>query len=455
MSTGRKCDGYDLARLPAKKFALAGVPPVASRLGWHTTADEMRSFSYFVHCSIPSLAAFFDSPLWRRVSMQMAHLDRAVYHAASMLGAVHEDSFQNQMRLSGENLFVPRHRFAIEQASRAISILNCRQASQDPQLREVVLICCLLFVISDLLLGQYDSALRHLRGGLGVLKEALEQQQHTIPLDRSLIETYQRLDVEFSHFGPGKPFLFADIQPEEGSPDRTFPLQSLRDVHQRVRQLINIGIPFLAKCWPLSGADIQADHDNLYSQQQRILSLWCELSPQVLSFRDRFYHKLDYREQRALELYMLQCRGQIVGIKTCLFDGSVPAELVPDYEDLMSFYDAFIARFPERPTITLDYGVLPSLYLIASSCPDYSIRLRAINALLDWPHCEAIVNSNVVASLTLHSLKVELEANNQQQISCLDGRTDEELNQFINSTFKLSQQAANWSTVRASKFLLQ
>ncbi|WP_205148956.1 hypothetical protein, partial [Faecalicatena contorta] len=144
------------------------------------------------------------------------------------LGAVHEDSFQNQMRLSGENLFVPRHRFAIEQASRAISILNCRQASQDPQLREVVLICCLLFVISDLLLGQYDSALRHLRGGLGVLKEALEQQQHTIPLDRSLIETYQRLDVEFSHFGPGKPFLFADIQPEEGSPDRTFPLHSLR-----------------------------------------------------------------------------------------------------------------------------------------------------------------------------------------------------------------------------------
>lgn len=459
VSTGRKCDGYDLARLPAKKFALLSIPPVASRLGWHTTADEMRSFSYFVHCSIPSLAAFFDSPLWRRVSMQMAHLDRAVYHAASMLGAIHEDSFQNQMRLSGEDLLVPRHRFAIEQASRAFSILNHRQASQDPQLREVVLLCCLLFVISDLLLGQYDSALQHLRGGLGVLKEALEQeqqQQRAIPLDCSLIETYQRLDVEFSHFGPGKPFLFADIQPEEeDSPDRTFPLHSLRDVHQRSHQLLSIGIPFLAKCWPLSDADIQADHDNLYSQQQRILSLWCELSPQVLSFRDRFYHKLSYREQRALELYILQFRGQIVGIKTCLFNGSVPAELVPDYEELMTFYDTFIARFPERPTITLDYGVLPSLYLIASSCPDYSIRLRAINALLDWPHCEAIINSNVVASLTLHSLKAELEANDQQRISCLDGRTDEELSQFLNSTLKSSQQAANWSTIRASKFLLQ
>lgn len=391
--------------------------------------------------------------------MQMAHLDRAVYHAASMLGAIHEDSFQNQMRLSGEDLLVPRHRFAIEQASRAFSILNHRQASQDPQLREVVLLCCLLFVISDLLLGQYDSALQHLRGGLGVLKEALEQeqqQQRAIPLDCSLIETYQRLDVEFSHFGPGKPFLFADIQPEEeDSPDRTFPLHSLRDVHQRSHQLLSIGIPFLAKCWPLSDADIQADHDNLYSQQQRILSLWCELSPQVLSFRDRFYHKLSYREQRALELYILQFRGQIVGIKTCLFNGSVPAELVPDYEELMTFCDTFIARFPERPTITLDYGVLPSLYLIASSCPDYSIRLRAINALLDWPHCEAIINSNVVASLTLHSLKAELEANGQQRISCLDGRTDEELSQFLNSTLKSSQQAANWSTIRASKFLLQ
>lgn len=454
VSTGRKCDGYDLARLPVKKFALASIPPATSRLGWHTTADEMRSFSYFVHCSIPSLAAFLDSPLWRRVSMQMTHADRAVYHAASMLGAVHEDSFQNQMRLSGENLLVPRHRFAIEQASRAFSILNDRQASRDPQLREVVLLCCLLFVISDLLLGQYDSALWHLRGGLGVLKEALGQEQHH--LDRSLIETYQRLDVEFSHFGPGKPFLFADIQPdEEVSSAEAFPLHSLRDVHQHIHQLMNIGIPFLAKCWPLSDADIQADHDNLQGQQQRILSLWCELSPQVLSFHDRFYHKLSYREQRALELYAIQCRGQIVGIKTCLFNGSIPAEFVPDYEDLMSFYDAFIARFPERPTITLDYGVLPGLDLIASNCPDYSIRLRAINALLDWPHCEAIINSNVVASFTLHSLKVELEANGQRRISCLDGRTDEELSRFINSTLKSSQQAANWSTIRASKFLLQ
>ncbi|CEJ62192.1 hypothetical protein PMG11_10700 [Penicillium brasilianum] len=102
--------------------------------------------------------------------LQTSHLDPAVYHAANMLAAVHQDSEANEMRLSGENLQRARHRFAIQQSSRAYTHLSQRRASNDPQYREVMLVCCLLFVISELLLGRYDNAFQHLHSGLRILK---------------------------------------------------------------------------------------------------------------------------------------------------------------------------------------------------------------------------------------------------------------------------------------------
>ncbi|KAL4956289.1 hypothetical protein BDW69DRAFT_192509 [Aspergillus filifer] len=462
VSTGRQCDGYDLSRLPVRKYALTELPQVASRLGWLTTADEMRSFSYFAQCSIPSLSTFFDSPLWHKLFLRMSHVDRAVYHAASMLGAIHEDSSQNNMRLSGENLRVPRHRFALEQASRAFLILHKRQASRDPQLREVVLLCCLLFVVCDLLLSQYDSALKHLHGGLKVLQEArgehqrkLKENRSMTPLDRGLVESFQRLDIEFSHFGPGKPYLFTREILGEEAPDQNAPLQSVQDMYYNILPGLQMGVPFLAKCWPLSGAEMEADWDNLHCEQQEILFFYDKLKPRTTSFYHRFYSQLPYKEQRMADLLLFQCLGQTLAVKVCLFDSSVPAELVPEYAEVMATYESMIARFPERPTITMDYGVIPTLYVVASSCPDYSIRLQAINAMLLWPHCEALVNSEMSASLALERLRVDLQGKSLEHLfSSVDPTTYKELSRFLSETVKL-QPVENWSTMRNFKSLQQ
>ncbi|KAL4977051.1 hypothetical protein BDW66DRAFT_166145 [Aspergillus desertorum] len=437
VSTGRKCDGYDLSRLPINRSGPARPPVITSRPGWLTTADEIRSFSYFAYCSIPSLLTFFDSPLWRRLALQLSYLDRAVYHAASMLGAIHEDSCQNQMRLSGENLRVPRHRFALEQASRSFSILNRRRASRDPQLREVVLLCCLLFVISESLLGQYDRALQHLRGGLRVLGENLKEQHRPLTLDRCLVETFRQLDVEFSQFAHGPPFLFTTETQGKDIVCQSLQLHSPHEVYQTVCHLVHTDVPFLAKCWSLSAAEIEADYDNLHRKQQRILSYAYGIKTQIQTFYSLSYHQLTYSERRRVELSLLQCLAQIVANETCLFGGLVPADLTPEYVNILDFYDSVMARFPERPTITLDNGVIPTLWMVASKCPDYSVRLRAIRELLSWPHCEALCNSNVGASLALESLKADLRADSQILKSLsLNGRSCEELNRFLKKHYE-------------------
>ncbi|KAL4984838.1 hypothetical protein BDW68DRAFT_9565 [Aspergillus falconensis] len=73
----------------------------------------------------------------------------------------------------------------------------------------------------------------------------------------------------------------------------------------------------------------------------------------------------------------------------------------------------------------------------ASKCPDYSVRLRAIRELLSWPHCEALCNSNVGASLALKSLKADLRADSQIHSSlALNWQSCKELSRFLKKHYE-------------------
>ncbi|QKX61134.1 uncharacterized protein TRUGW13939_08281 [Talaromyces rugulosus] len=453
-STGRKCDGYDLHRLPVKKLALAFTPNIDPHPGWVTTTDERRCFSYFRQYSIPGLAVFFDSLLWQKIILQISHFDPAVYHAANMLGALHQDSGANKMRLSGENLQLACHRFALEQASRAYTHLAKRLASKDPQFREVTLVCCLLFVMSDLLLGRYDDSFKHLHSGLRILKETQEEHQN-ISLDGSLVRTFERLDIESAHFGRGTPFLFTHvgIGNDLHSLDVFLNMQNVADVHRSVTLLLNLGIPFLARCWPLSAVEIAGKYTDLFQNQQQILSLNYEFQHRFRIFYRDFYHTLSDRDQRGVDVLQLMSLGQILSLKTCLIKGPVPESFTPEYITLLSAHQVLLAKFSDRPTFTLDYGVIPGLWVVASQCPDYSIRLQAIHTLQAWPHCEGIINSNLVASMALEKLKAELRIRGQLHRSIIDADTEEELFRFLFDTLMSTQQATNWSFIHGTDLL--
>ncbi|CRG91370.1 hypothetical protein PISL3812_08418 [Talaromyces islandicus] len=453
-STGRKCDGYDLHRLPGKKLALALTQNIDPHPGWVTTTDERRCFSYFRNYSIPGLGGFFDSLLWQKIILQISHVDPAVYHAANMFGALHEDSDRNKMRLSGENLQRACHRVAFEQASRAYNHLAQRQASNDPKFREVMLVCCLLFVMSDLLLGRYDDAFQHLHSGLCILKET-QDEHRMISLDDSLVRTFERLDIESSHFGPGTPFLFTHVAIDNGlhSPDVFLNMQNVADVHRSATLLLNLGIPFLARCWPLSAVEIGREYTDLFQKQQQILSLNYEFQHHFEIFYRDFYHTLSDHDQRGVDVSQLQSLSQILSLKTCLINGPVPESLTPEYINLLSAHQAFLVRFSGRPTFTLDYGVIPGLWVVASQCPDYSIRLQAIHTLQTWPHCEGIINSNVIASAAMENLRAELRIRDQLDRSIIDADTEKELSKFLLDTLTSTQQAMNWSFIHGTDLL--
>lgn len=456
-STGRKCDGYDISRLPMRKLSTSCF---SVRPDWVTTNDERRCFAYFQSCSLPNLGLAFNSSLWQKTVLRISQVDPAVYHAAIVLGTIYEDSVENRMRLAGENLHQARHRFALEQSSRAYAFLSHRQASQDPQLREVLLVCCLLFVISELLLGRVDKAVHHLHSGLRMIRETpehLKTSQRYPALDPTLVETFQKLDAEGSHFRPGTPSINANHELDQDWLSRNVfsDHRSVEDVHKSVTMLMNEGIPFLARCWPLSKSEIAVSYGELSNRQQQLLSLYLQFEERFHVFKSLYYENMPRHEQRAVDLLQIQCFGQKLGLKTCLIKGPIPTGMTPEYLGLLSIHESFLEKFSERPSFTLDYGIIPGLWVVASQCPLYSVRIQAIKLLQSWPHVESFKNSNVAASLALEIIKRELQTGDDGGLSVIDECADGELTNFLSDTLRSTQCSENWSFIRAYNILEQ
>ncbi|KAI7978216.1 hypothetical protein EIK77_009756 [Talaromyces pinophilus] len=129
--------------------------------------------------------------------------------------------------------------------------------------------------------------------------------------------------------------------------------------------------------------------------------------------------------------------------------------MTPEYLALLSAHELFLAKFSERPSFTLDYGIIPGLWVVASQCPLYSVRIQAIKVLQSWPHAEAFKNSNVAASLALEIIKKELQAEDGRVMSVIDEYADKELAYFLFETLRSTQYSENWSFIRAYNILEQ
>ncbi|KAB8267270.1 hypothetical protein BDV30DRAFT_220484 [Aspergillus minisclerotigenes] len=103
-------------------------------------------------------------------------------------------------------------------------------------------------------------------------------------------------------------------------------------------------------------------------------------------FYQRNYANLSMKEQTGADIVRLQLAAKTIVLRTCLLDVYDHRLLTLEYANLLFEYEAFMDKFPCRPTITLDYELSFGLFAVASKCPDLGIRLRAVEALRRWPH---------------------------------------------------------------------
>ncbi|PWY90318.1 C6 zinc finger domain protein [Aspergillus sclerotioniger CBS 115572] len=401
-STGRTCDGYDLHRLPIKRGLgpIIGVGP-----GRCMTSDEKRGLSYFQHHLIPNFVVFFDSPLWQESILQSCHADPAVSHAVNMFSAIHQDAEATGMPLAGVNWQNARHRFAMEQASRSYALLRQRRASVDPQFRHVMLLCCLLFVMSEVLLGQYANAIAHLRGGLRLLQES---KRLGLSVCGALIKTFTSLNLQSMHAGVIESVLYIDDGQQHDDRAASDVFHTLEEARQALGCITDKWTPFVAKCWRLSETEIMADYEALWLERRQVQSAFEQFMPRFELFCETSYTKLSHKEQRGTNLIRIQYLGMIMAIKTSLRDDHDPNLLVSEQVGLLSANEALMENFFDRPTFSLEPGIIGGLYSVASKCPDLRVRCRAIEALRSWPRYEGMLNSQNAATAAVKGVKMEL-----------------------------------------------
>ncbi|RAL15881.1 C6 zinc finger domain protein [Aspergillus homomorphus CBS 101889] len=426
-STGRRCDGYDLSRLPrASKNRTLDlsetklVPGLTVGLHRMMNRDEQRCFAYFQYRTMPAMVGFFDSSLWQKLILQISHDDAAVYHAVVALSAFHQDSERQGMPLPKEDLGNTWHRFALEQSARSFALLSTRRASHDPRLREVTLLCCLVFVLLEWLRGQYDKAFEHLRSGVQILKElgvTLTEDDlsstRAVPIDHCLVTQFAYLDTQSIQFGEQNSLVGDRSGPGPDQPHLidtdTLTLQSIPDARQALNHILGPVMNLSNFAQALSPEQIAARYESLYLEQCKLCAEVDRFSRAFDHFRRAKHAELSAKEQRGADLIRLHQATASLLLETCFLNGNDPRLDVysADFERILALVDGVIDAFPDRPSVCLDMGVIPPLFFVATGCSSYRLRRRAIQALRAWPHREGPWDSNLAARVATESMEVE------------------------------------------------
>ncbi|KAL4926342.1 uncharacterized protein BDV17DRAFT_293560 [Aspergillus undulatus] len=255
----------------------------------------------------------------------------------------------------------------------------------------------------------------HLQSGLAILKEMKLQRRAlgaaSVPVEDSLLDAFLHLESQSTHHGVSGLRLGRDFRTlHDQYKEHLYEFRTLQDVQQAFNPLINTTLPFLERCWSRPGAEIMAEYGTLHTEQQQLLSCLHQFGAHLACFYRRMYAKLALKQQRGADMVRLTQLAMVLTVKTCLYTRGCPepASFMPEYQELLSSALAVIAKFEERPLMTIDTTICPALFVIAARCPDYSLRWQAINALQSWPHCEGYLNLTLIVDLVIEGMKGEL-----------------------------------------------
>ncbi|PYH79581.1 hypothetical protein BO82DRAFT_131785 [Aspergillus uvarum CBS 121591] len=432
-STGRLCDGYEVYRLPvaAKRgrdlfFSLS--TPVNTHVRWAVTSDQRRCFKFFCDRTITDALGYYDSQLWEQFMFQMANLEPAVCHAAIALGAAHQEVVLQGINSPGDGA---KRRgvwyfYALEESARAFELLR-RRNPQDPQMRQVTLLCCLLFVYLSLLQRDYDTAFRHLQAGLRVFQESGSGRGSSLNgstlggagMNLPLVAAFAQLEIQSTHFNPrGCSQLGANSAPRKHiflSRDRDRDLlgQSVDDLRLALQPLDSAIYQFFHRWGTASAEAIVAQDSDFQATQTNLLSEVYHATHFLDDFCALKYATLSSKHKRGVDLLRLHLMTYSVGLRMSMVAHLQPAQaqlFTADHVAILSLARTIIAQFPDRPTVMVDSGVILPLRVVADSCPDLHVRWQAIQELRAWPHYEGVRDTVLASTTSAARWRLEMRA---------------------------------------------
>ncbi|KAK8096334.1 uncharacterized protein PG998_014202 [Apiospora kogelbergensis] len=178
---------------------LLGINPVVFK-----SATEARYFHHFRVCTRFGLA---DSAglveFWDAYALPIAHQEDYLRQTIAAVGAAHQLFVIRSYTASNLTTWdTEQENAAIQQYNRAISSLVRAMSSQNPVTSSYgALLCCLMFVIFESLLGCYSESIKHIQSGFQLLASMNAAGKiGDVGLWQQVYDMFARLGLEFSVF---------------------------------------------------------------------------------------------------------------------------------------------------------------------------------------------------------------------------------------------------------------
>ncbi|OJJ44469.1 hypothetical protein ASPZODRAFT_795296 [Penicilliopsis zonata CBS 506.65] len=417
-STGRICDGYASVQLPIRKprnatTSLLHHPGLAASLPGKSS-DERWCFTFFQTQTIPMLAGCFDSHLWP-VVLQMCPAEPAVCHAVTALSALHQASQQAKSGIY--------HAFAFKQYGRALATLRARLAStNDPQLRSVALVSCLLFMFFASIQGNLSEALLHLKQGMHILSHRhgqaarqmllSAQNQPLSMFEASVWKLFAHLEVQSAHFDASGALK---LYPTDGQLVEVDSSPCMFHSVNEAKEMLDPLLNNVFRVWTLRE---ETDFLTLAVEQRKIQS---EIMRHMAALDNSMNNSnntkfiTSEKDSRCLDIIRLHHLILYINVETILSTSEMVFDHYnPEWRECLRLarriIDSFRAEFSasSMPILTADLGVLLPLSWITLKCRHPGLRQEALDLMAEWPHCEGFNDSVVLLQISREIIDFEM-----------------------------------------------
>ncbi|CAG9943289.1 unnamed protein product [Clonostachys rosea f. rosea IK726] len=437
--------------------------------GLPTNGSEPYYFEMFRVTAVSSFCGYFDSVFWNRV-LQECHTEPAVCHASVALGALSktlEQTFNNailsrQKDPSQSEAVLQHWQMAVQQYSKAC---NALMFPASPVHNRVRLMATVLLASFDAFIGDHKQSIVQIQNGLGLLKKMQggeEQKEAKDFIEPELVVMLMRQAIQAKTYDMAyhfpEPYVLRFVpeaceaysasffkmfpQPAANSqPLKPFTtLVEAQLAHDRIlmrgmqfieslQQAKSGPLEFFPKEWMAQGVGIQLELQNWTAAFQPL-------------FETRDLPQTSGSERSALAvLKMAQLNSEIVFralfcSSEIEYDAVVPmfktiiklgreiileedaraaaAELAADSEHLQqSNIDPQLGRPTSpsnchlKPSFSVDHGIVPPLFVVATKCRDQTIRRQAIQLLRASARREGMWDSELSARIGLWIMELE------------------------------------------------
>ncbi|KPM41148.1 hypothetical protein AK830_g5431 [Neonectria ditissima] len=427
-STGRKYEGY---APPRQKRAPTNVVTPTTALDtsipaivqFNTgTTGEKRALHVFCLVSRNDFSHHFEPASWTQLVLQSAHTYPTVRRALNAVGALYEAYLRDEHKTHRSQgvLDTPTSQHTLVEYTKAVSYL-----SQDLQARrlpkQAVLSCCLLFIWLEFLRNDFATALRHLRSGLSILLDMQKSSSSGLAsLDtayRAILSICARLQIQATVHGcPSSDF-------NSSTPECPF-------------QLITNPVPAffssaMEACLYLDAKIIsilqfirrKQSFEREYGTDASCTFEWVELivmRDTYLSDLGRWKATLEHSPSLATGRSTEEptfARLEIDHLMAVIFLENLFSETEMSYDEhnadfirLLSLSEYLLNNLVidlSIPVLSLDSGVIPSLFYITLKCREPKTRRRALQLLRAAPDREGMWHRDTMCAASAWKVGME------------------------------------------------